>query len=320
MQKQSFSATIKERYCLNPGSEKATYHVVLDLEESGIQYAVGDCLGIYPENDPSLVQKLISQWDATGEEIVEDRKGNLFALSTFLTQYANLSRLPETNQCHSLADFCKGLSPLLPRFYSIASSMSVVGQEAHLTVGLIDGLCTHFLCNRVPLGIPRLAVFHHPARNFSLHPESFDKPVIMVGPGTGIAPFRGFMQERVSGEASPKNWLFFGERHRETDFYYKNYWEELVSQGKLTLDCAFSRDQADKVYVQHKMLEKSGKLWEWLQEGAYLFVCGDASRMAKDVEKILQAIVEREGGYSPENAKAYLKDLKKSNRYQRDVY
>ena len=323
MQRQSFSAAIKERYCLNPGSEKETYHLVLDLESSEIQYAVGDCLGIFPENEPSFVQKLIQQWNASGDETVEDRQGNCYSLATFLSRQANLARIPEfveQDPTFCLYTLCKGLSPLLPRFYSIASSMRVVGKEAHLIIGLIDGVCTDFLCKRAPLNQPLLCAFHHPARNFSLPPESLDKPIIMIGPGTGVAPFRGFMQERISAAASSKNWLFFGEKRSQTDFYYQKDWEGLVAQGKLMLDCAFSRDQAEKVYVQHRMLEKSRQLWEWLQEGAYLFVCGDASRMAKDVDKTLQMIVEKEGGLSPESSKAYIKDLKKTNRYQRDVY
>ena len=323
MQRESFSATIKERYCLNPGSEKETYHLVLDLENSEIQYAVGDCLGIFPENEPSSVQKIIQQWNALGDETVEDRQGNRYPLGTFLSQHVNLARIPplvEQNPSFCLNTLCKALPPLLPRFYSIASSMRVVGKEAHLIIGLIDGVCTDFLCKRAPLNQPLLSVFHHPARNFSLPPESQDKPIIMIGPGTGVAPFRGFMQERISAAASPKNWLFFGERRSQTDFYYQNDWHDLVAQGKLILDCAFSRDQTDKVYVQHRMLEKGRQLWEWLEEGAYLFVCGDASRMAKDVDKTLQMIIEKESGLSLESSKAYIKELKKVNRYQRDVY
>lgn len=325
VQRQSFSTTIKQRYCLNPGSEKETYHLVLDLNNAEIQYAVGDCLGIYPENEPSFVKKLIRQWNVAGNETVEDRQGNCYPLATFLTQHANLTRIPLIEQNSNFSTFClstlcKSLPPLLPRFYSIASSMRVVGKEAHLIIGLIDGVCTDFLCKRAPLNQQLLSVFHHPARNFCLPPESLDKPIIMIGPGTGVAPFRGFMQERTAAAASPKNWLFFGEKKSQTDFYYQNDWEDLVAQGKLTLDCAFSRDQADKVYVQHKMLEKSRQFWEWLQEGAYLFVCGDAARMAKDVDRTLLMIAEKEGGLSPECSKAYIKDLKKTCRYQRDVY
>jgi sulfite reductase (NADPH) flavoprotein alpha-component len=319
VQEKIFLATIKERVCLNVGSDKETYHLIVDLEGSDIEYHVGDCLGIYPQNDPSQVQSIIHALSATGEEIVEDRKGRLYPLYNYLLGYANLSRLPQGSDW-TPASYCKRLAPQLPRFYSIASAKSVVGNEAHLTVGLIDGICSHFLCKRAPIGEPVLSVFHHPSRNFSLPSDSFDKPIIMIGPGTGIAPFRGFMQERLSKNVTAKNWLFFGERHQNTDFYYQSFWEELVRAGHLELDCAFSRDQEEKVYVQHKMFDKKKKIWDWLQQGAYLFVCGNASKMAKDVEQTLVSIIESEGGQTPENAKFFLKELKKIGRYQRDVY
>jgi sulfite reductase (NADPH) flavoprotein alpha-component len=314
----AFLAKIKERYCLNPGSDKKTYHLIIDLEGSEISYAVGDCLGIFPQNDPSAVNALLDLVAVTGDTEIKDRHGAQHRLQEFFTSYANLSRIPQGPL--SVADFCKKLSPLLPRFYSIASSQKVVGQEAHLTVGLVDGVCSPFLCERAPLNEPILPVFHQTSRHFSLSPESFHKPIMMIGPGTGIAPFRGFIQERISQKTSHKNWLFFGERTRRHDFYYQRDWEPLISAGQLDLDCAFSRDQEEKIYVQHRMLEKSGEIWKWLSEGAYLFVCGDASHMAKDVDKALHMIVEREGQYSPLEAKAYIKNLKHENRYQRDVY
>jgi sulfite reductase (NADPH) flavoprotein alpha-component len=318
-QERVFLATIKERICLNAGSEKETYHLVIDLKGSGIEYQVGDCLGIYPQNDPSLVKELMETLQARGDEIVEDRKGISYSLSDFLLSRANLQRLPQEGRLTPTA-FCKRLSPQLPRFYSIASSREVVGNEAHLTVGLIEGICSHYLCKRAPLGVPILPVYHQPSHHFSLPPESFDKPIIMVGPGTGIAPFRGFMQERITKNQIGKNWLFFGERHRHRDFYYQSYWERLVNEGKLDLDCAFSRDQEERFYVQHKMLEKSSKIWSWLKEGAYVFVCGNASKMAKDVDQTLQAIIGKEGGYPPADVKNFIKELKKTNRYQRDIY
>ena len=314
-----FLATIKERVCLNPGSEKKTFHIVIDLEGSGIKYSVGDCLGIYPENEPFVVKNLIKTLGATGEESVEDRQGTYCTLSELLLSKANLLRVNNAPN-GNLTDFCKNLPPLLPRFYSIASSMSVVGNEAHLTVGLIDGTCSHYLCNRAIMGKPILPIFHQPARHFSLPPASFDKPIMMIGPGTGIAPFRGFMQERISQNASAKNWLFFGERYRKTDFYYQSYWEKLVIEGKLNLDCAFSRDQEERIYVQHKIVQNSAKIWGWLKEGAYLFVCGDASKMARDVDKTLLSLVENEGQYSTADAKIFIKELKQEKRYQRDVY
>lgn len=314
-----FLATIKERYCFNPGSEKETYHLAVDLQGSGIVYKVGDCLGVYPQNPLFLVRQILETLKATGEEIIEDRQGTLYPLYEFLTSKANLSRLPQ-DPTLGIQAYCKLLSPLMPRFYSIASSMQVVGNEAHLIVGLIDGTCSQHLCKNAPLGQPILPIFHQPSHNFSLSPESFNKPILMIGPGTGIAPFRGFIQERISQNISAKNWLFFGERYRSTDFYYQRYWEQLISEGNLELDCAFSRDQEERVYVQHKMLSKGAQIWEYLKEGAYLFVCGNASKMAKDVDKTLHVIVEKEGNYSPLEAKAYIKELKKTSRYQRDVY
>lgn len=320
MVKETFLATIKERFCLNNESEKQTYHLVIDLTDSGIEYQVGDCLGIYPENDPALVKSLLKTLRAKGDEVIEDRQGIAYPLQTFLLSHANLTRLPPEGEPWTAMSFCKKLSPQLPRFYSIASAHGVVGNEAHLTVGLIDGICSHFLCKRAPLGVPVLPIFHQPSHNFFLPPESFDKPIIMIGPGTGIAPFRGFMQERLREGSQAKNWLFFGERHQHSDFYYEHFWQQLVSDGKLELDCAFSRDQPEKIYVQHRMQEKSSKLWSWIQEGAYLFVCGNASHMAKDVDKTLHAILEKEGCLSPVEAKNTLKELRQAKRYQRDVY
>lgn len=142
----------------------------------------------------------------------------------------------------------------------------------------------------------------------------------MIGPGTGIAPFRAFMQERMALNASGKNWLFFGECHRAYDYLYEEFWKELEAKGSLRLDEAFSRDQEHKVYVQHKMLAKGKELWEWLEKGAYLYVCGDAHRMAKDVEAMLLQIFREQGVLEEQQAKDYLKKLRKEKRYLRDVY
>lgn len=322
---KAFLARIKERIRLNPGSEKETYHIVLDLEGSGIEYTVGDCIGVYPENDPGYVSNLI---DALGEPSLQD----------FLLKEANLSRIPkkllgehpdllsliryQKPETHNLRE---KLLPLLPRFYSIASSANRVKDEVHLTVALSKnpsssstpfGVCSHYLCVRAPLQQPVVPIFHQPSRHFFLPPESAHCPIIMIGPGTGIAPFRGFMQERTH----KKNWLFFGERHEKTDYYYRSFWEELAAQNRLRIDCAFSRDQKEKVYVQHKMLQNSVELWKWIEEGAFLFVCGDAAKMAKDVDLTLQRIVEIEGCKSPDEARLYIRNLKKEMRYQRDVY
>lgn len=228
----------------------------------------------------------------------------------------------------SAQEFCNLLMPLLPRFYSIASSNAVVGEEVHLTVALLQyegnghqrlGVCTHYLCNLVGLNEPIIPIYIQPQRGFTL-PENSDTSIIMIGPGTGIAPFRAFMQQRIKINAKGKNWLFFGERNSKTDFFYEDYWRELVDKKQLLLDTAFSRDQANKIYVQHRMLEKGEELFHWISEGAIVYVCGDAQRMAKDVEQTLLQIIQTYGNLDEAGAKQYLKRLRSEQRYLRDVY
>lgn len=220
------------------------------------------------------------------------------------------------------------LAPLMPRYYSIASSRHLVGEEVHLTVAnfryLLNqierrGVASHMLCERLPIGKPILPLYVQPTRHFLL-PEEGDRPIIMIGPGTGIAPFRGFLQERQALGHTGKNWLFFGEWTEEHDFFYRPFWEERIAAGALRLSTAFSRDQQDKIYVQHRMWEARRDLWEWLEEGAALYVCGNASHMAKDVEKILLAIFEQCGALDIDGARAHLKKLRAEGRYLRDVY
>jgi sulfite reductase (NADPH) flavoprotein alpha-component len=173
------------------------------------------------------------------------------------------------------------------------------------------------LAERVGESIP---CYLHPNKNFKL-PESPDTPIIMIGPGTGIAPFRAFVEERRATGAKGKNWLFFGDRSESTDYLYREEWESYREDGTVhELDLAWSRDQAEKVYVQHKMTERGSELWKWLQDGAVFYVCGDASRMAKDVDKALHIIAQKHGGLSEEAAVDYFKALKKEKRYARDVY
>lgn len=227
-----------------------------------------------------------------------------------------------------LQELCNMLMPLLPRLYSISSSMSVVGDEVHLTIGVLKyhtngyqrvGVCTHYLCEMVPLNTPIVPIYIQPHHGFTL-PKDSNVPMIMIGPGTGVAPFRAFLQERVSHNAEGKNWLFFGECNRATDFFYEDYWTDLVKKGKLNLDVAFSRDQPEKVYVQHRMIERGKEFYQWLMEGAYIYVCGDASRMAKDVEATLLEIIKVHGQKEDTEAKAFIKKLRAEKRYLRDVY
>jgi len=220
------------------------------------------------------------------------------------------------------------LKPLLPRFYSIASSQKAVNDQVHLTVANLKyksngherfGVCTHYLCDMTPLNQALIPIYIHPSNGFTL-PEDINTDIVMVGPGTGVAPFRGFMQERIASRASGKNWLFFGEWRSNEDYYYYDFWKDCEAKGVLRIDTAFSRDQEDKIYVQHRMLEHGRDLFAWLENGAVFYVCGDAHRMAKDVDAALHHIVQIHGEKSESEAKNYIKRLRAEKKYLRDVY
>ncbi len=370
-------SVIKERYPLTkPGSTKNTYHVSLDFHDAPIRFKVGDSIGIYPQNDPHLVQHLIGAMKARGSERIHDpRSGTDMTLWDFLSFKANLSRLNSSflklfyeretlhdkkNHLHRLLqqenkslllqylnthdpldlfkeysniqaplqEVCTQFGPLLPRFYSVASSQLVFKNEVHLTVALFSfshqgeqryGVGSHFLCHLAAIKDTEVPIYVQPAHYFTLPPDD-DAPIIMIGPGTGVAPYRAFMQERSAKRAQGKNWLFFGERNCKTDYFYEEDWTRWIAEGKLRVDLAFSRDQPDKIYVQHRMHENAKEIWAWLEEGAYFYVCGDAHRMAKDVETMLQQIAQEQGGMSEEAAKAYVKNLRLQKRYLADVY
>jgi sulfite reductase (NADPH) flavoprotein alpha-component len=228
----------------------------------------------------------------------------------------------------SVEEFVKTLRKLQPRLYSIASSLKANPESVHLTVATVryeshgrkrTGVASTFLAERWPAAATA-GVFVHTAKHFRL-PENPETPIIMVGPGTGVAPFRAYLQERQATGAQGRNWLFFGEQTRARDFLYEQELTALQASGALTrLDVAFSRDQAHKIYVQDKMRANARELWAWLQEGAHFYVCGDGARMAKDVDTELHRIAEAEGGKSPEEAAAYVESLKKEKRYKKDVY
>jgi sulfite reductase (NADPH) flavoprotein alpha-component len=226
-------------------------------------------------------------------------------------------------------DFVATLRKLQPRLYSIASSIKAHPGEVHLTVAAVRyetlgrkrlGVCSTYLSDRIRPGESQVAVFVHNNKAFKL-PEDGGTPIIMVGPGTGIAPFRSFLEERKAVGATGKNWLFFGDQHEATDFLYKDELLAMMSDGHLSrLDLAWSRDQEKKIYVQDRMLEAANDIFAWLEDGAHFYVCGDAKRMAKDVDAALHRIIETVGGKSPEEAAVYVKDLKAHKRYARDVY
>lgn len=368
-----FKAEVLENINLNGrGSNKETRHLELSLEGSGLTFEPGDSLGIYPENDPALVDMLLEElkWDPE-ENVTVNKQGDVRPLrealishfeitvltKPLLEQSAQLSNNEDLRELLSpgneekvkaylegrdLLDLVRDFGPwdvsaqefisilrkIPARLYSIASSLSANPDEVHLTIGAVrydahgrerKGVCSILCAERLQPG-DTLPVYIQHNPNFKL-PKNPDTPIIMVGPGTGVAPFRSFMQEREETGAKGKSWLFFGDQHFVTDFLYQTEWQKWLKDGVLTkMDVAFSRDTDEKVYVQHRMLEHSKELFEWLQEGATVYICGDEKNMAHDVHNTLIEIIEKEGGMSREKAEDYLADMQQQKRYQRDVY
>jgi sulfite reductase (NADPH) flavoprotein alpha-component len=250
----------------------------------------------------------------------QDLDNYLWGLETvdFLVEHPSIKFKPE--------EFVSLLPKLQPRLYSIASSLKICPDAVHFIVDVVKykshgrtrrGVCSTFLAERCS---DSPAPMFPAASKFRL-PENGDAPVIMVGPGTGVAPFRAFLQERQALGARGKMWLFFGAQREKSDFYYKEDFEKFMAGGILTrLETAFSRDQAHKIYVQDRMMGSSGELWKWLEEGAHFYVCGDAKRMAKDVDAALRQIVQQQSGKNAEEANEYVEKLKSEKRYKRDVY
>ena len=255
---------------------------------------------------------------------------NKEVLRTWLEQRAYIDVLQEFPRARlSPQELVDLMRKLMPRLYSIASSPKVSPEGIHLTVAIVRyetnhrqrmGVCSTFMADRVELGSTPVPVFVS-SSHFGLPEDHPDRDVIMVGPGTGVAPFRAFVQERAAVGATGRNWVFFGDQHAATDFLYEEEWSEHLAQGAVTkLDLAWSRDQEQKVYVQDRMRESAAELWSWLQNGALFYVCGDAKRMAKDVDQALTDIAAEQGHMSVEEAADWVKQLKKDKRYQRDVY
>lgn len=365
-----FPARILNNYNLNTAdSEKATHHIEISLEGSGLEYEVGDALGLYPRNDEVMVDEIIEATGFKPSEIVPVGNGKEATLREALISAYDIRSLNkaflENWQKHSFSpflralvqggskeqidDFCWGrelidliiqhpadfadaeefvgaLKKLQPRLYSISSSPKAHPGEVHLTVGVVKynahdrergGVCSTYLAERVEDTNP--GVYMH--SNSAFRPPAGDKDLIMVGPGTGVAPFRAFLEERAATNATGRSWLLFGNPHEATDFLYKDELTKMQEDGILTtLTTAFSRDQAEKIYVQDRMIEHAQEMWAWLEGGATFAVCGDASRMAKDVDKALHTIAETAGGLSSEAAVEWVKALKKDKRYIRDVY
>ena len=238
----------------------------------------------------------------------------------FLLEHPSVKFRPE--------EFVGFLTKLQPRLYSVASSLRVHPNQVHLIVDVVryesrgrvrKGVASAFLAERAD-NVP-VPVYPSSAKHFHM-PEDLNLPLIMVGPGTGVAPFRAFLQDRQALGAKGKNWLFFGAQREKCDYAYQEDWERFTREGLLTkLDCAWSRDQAHKIYVQHKLLDNAAEIWKWIDaEGGQFFVCGDARRMAKDVDAALRKIVQDQGGKSVDEANGYVERLKTDKRYKRDVY
>jgi sulfite reductase (NADPH) flavoprotein alpha-component len=235
---------------------------------------------------------------------------------------------PELRNKISAAEFNGSLSKLQPRLYSIASSLKRYPEQAHLlvtNVGFVSfgrarkGVCTSFLSERIEEGT-RVPAFIHSAKHFRLHDDAA-APIIMIGVGTGLAPYRGYLHEREAIGATGRNWLFFGEQRRAANFYHEKEFADYAASGLLTrFDTAFSRDQTSKIYVQHRIREQGREIWSWLNDGAYLYLCGDAERMAPDVDAAIHAVAEEHGGMSKEAAAEYVANLRATKRYRRDVY
>ncbi|MBC7201971.1 MAG: assimilatory sulfite reductase (NADPH) flavoprotein subunit [Pusillimonas sp.] len=369
------------------GSVKDIRHIELSLEGSGLHYEPGDALGIWPRQDPALVQAVLQATGLNGEQTVtlgDDTRSvfdwllghreltvltrpfleahaaraaeygastrnarsrkqrgtpgapglsallapeNSANLRAWLTANQLLDVLQQFPAQWAAQDFIKALRPLTPRLYSIASAQSVVDEEVHLTVANVAynangeprwGVTTRFL-SRLQEGEP-VPLFIEKNERFRL-PADSHRDIIMIGPGTGVAPFRAFVQARTQAGATGRNWLFFGNPHFQTDFLYQTEWQQAVAKGELhRLDLAFSRDQARRIYVQDRLREHAADVYDWIENGAHVYVCGDATRMAKDVHQTLLDIACEQGGYTQAHASEWLGNLAAQGRYARDVY
>jgi sulfite reductase (NADPH) flavoprotein alpha-component len=366
-----FLAEVLDNLNLNGrGSDRETRHLEISLEGSGLTYAPGDAVGVYPQNDPVLVDEIIAalQWNAD-EAVVTGKAGETSPLRSALLHHYEItvltkpllekavafsgnSKLAElVNNKEELKAYMNGrdlldllrdfapwtlkaadiatlLRKLPPRLYSIASSVEAHPEEVHLTIRKVEyethgrerkGVCSVYASERLQPG-DKLPIFIQQNPNFK-PPVNPDTPVIMVGPGTGVAPFRAFLEDREESGAQGQTWLFYGDRHFVTDFLYQTDWQRMLKAGVLSkLDVAFSRDSDEKVYVQQRMLENGAELYQWLQNGAHVYVCGDEKHMAHDVHNALLSIIEQHGGKSADEAAAYVSTLQEQGRYQRDVY
>jgi sulfite reductase (NADPH) flavoprotein alpha-component len=410
--KNPYMTTITENYILNgEGSRKETRHIVFDLGDSGLDYKVGDALGVIAENPPHIVDELIEvqgwdrdqtvtthkgertlydalkkdfevhmankkfvkslaskvvstgmnismafvsrqrnddAWNASGDEArpsglkasvpsndpaaqVEAINADVKAVEDYLWTRDYVDIMREFEVKYTIEEFMELADKLKPRLYSIASSHDAHPGFVELTVGIVrfeyngrarGGLCTQFMADEINTSGAPIGVFMSPTKSFVL-PDDKDIDIIMVGPGTGIAPFRAFMEQRVHDGGNGRNWLFFGDQSASTEFYYKDTIEGWVDEGHLyKFTTAWSRDQEEKIYVQHRLKEHGKEVWEWFENGAYFYICGDKQYMAKDVHRALIDIAIEHGGMSEADATHFIEKtmMREQKRYLRDVY
>lgn len=338
-------------------SDKETIHIALEFEDGAPAYEPGDSLEIYPENDPALVDEILTATGLSGDDalrraLLAERDITTLSATTVerfakATGHAEAQKLIDSGEAKAwiegrhLIDLIQSFPakvtaehlstitrPLPPRAYSIASSRKEVGDEVHLVIAAVryethgrarSGVASTHVADRVKNGA-KLRVKLKPNRHFRL-PQDPATDIIMVGPGTGVAPFRAFVQERRAVEAPGRSWLFFGDRHFTHDFLYQLEWQDALEDGSLTqIDVAFSRDQPEKIYVQDRIDHHAKELVAWLDGGASFYVCGDANRMAKDVRNAVVRAYQQVKALTPADAEAAVAALERAHRYQQDVY
>ena len=351
--KKTYTGTILNNINLNDtGSSKETYHVEIAVEDAG--YEPGDSIGIHPENPQSVVENILAlsgldpatrlsyrNEEITVQQVLKKKLNVVYLPERVVRKYAEIvgQEIPETRiglldllkiyPVKGRAQFQQVLSilePLAPRLYSISSSPAAHDGEIHVTVAkdtfVVNGEVKHGLCSDELSRLqPEDTLDFYIHKNSQFRLPAADKDIILIGPGTGIAPFRSFLAERDARGDSGKNWLFFGDQHFTTDFLYQTEIQNWVHTGVLTkVSTAFSRDQAEKVYVQHKMWKSAAELFQWLEAGAYVYICGAREPMSLDVENTLLGIIRQEGRKNETQAASYLEELKEAGRFLKDVY
>lgn len=343
---------IKSTRLSDPSSSKCVNHIEISLAGGAedMRYEVGDALGVWPLNCAEEVEEILSCAGLCGNEVVSLKSGPASLRILMLTKLdihtvnaktieawnipsppegaQVIDVLSELNKKLEAQTFAEGLRPLQPRLYSIASSSKAHPGEVHLTVGEVHyqslgrqrkGVASTWLGERLPEA-SNLAVYIQPSAHFHI-PAQDDAPLIMIGPGTGIAPFRAFLEERQMREATGKNWLFFGDQHEASDYLYRDEIMAWQASGLLTkLSLAWSRDTSEKIYVQTKIREQGQEFFRWLEAGAHIYICGDASRMAADVDQAIRDVIGEHGDLDDTAVSSYMELLVKEHRYQRDVY